>query len=89
MRHVLTGLLSFALVFGIVGTADAKANKKRHADYYYYNSYNSPSAIRERQRHASTFDETQYYEHDSRKIPFGTATWWRQLEIEGGSGRRR
>ena len=31
---------------------------------------------------------TKYYEHDSRKIPFGTATWWRQLEMEG-SGRRR
>jgi hypothetical protein len=88
MRHVLTGLLSLAFVFGIVGAADAKANKKRHANDYYYNSYNSPSAIRERQRHASTFDETQYYEHDIRKIPFGTATWWRQLEIEG-SGRRR
>ena len=87
MRHVLTGLLSLAFVFGVVGTADAKANKKRH--YYYYNSYNSPSAIRERQRHASTFDETQYYEHDIRKIPFGTATWWRQLEIEGSTGRRR
>ena len=87
MRHVLTGLLSLAFVFGIVGAADAKANKKRHANDYYYNSYNSPSAIRERQRHASTFDETQYYEHDVRKIPFGTATWWRQLEQE--NSRRR
>ncbi len=81
MRHVLTGLLSLAFVLGIVGAADAKAKKKRH--YYSYN-YNSPSAIRERQRHASTFDETQYYEHDIREIPFGTATWWRQLEQDKG-----
>lgn len=84
MKYVLTSLLSLAFVFGIASTADAKSKK----GYYYYNSYNSPSAIRERQRHASTFDETQYYEHDSRKIPFGTATWWRQLEMEG-NGRKR
>jgi hypothetical protein len=84
MRYVLTSLLSLAFVFGVAGTADAKSKNR---SYYSYNSY-SPSAIRERQRHASTFDETQYYEHDSRKIPFGTATWWRQLELEG-SGRRR
>lgn len=85
MKYILASLLSLAFVVGIAGTADAKSKKR---GYYYYNSYNSPSAIRERQRHASTFDETQYYEHDVRKIPFGTATWWRQLEIEG-SGRKR
>jgi hypothetical protein len=84
MKYILASLLSLAFVFGIAGSADAKSKKR----YYDYNSYWSPSAIRQRQRHASTFDETQYYEHDSRKIPFGTATWWRQLEIEG-SGRRR
>ena len=64
-----------------------RRTRRRKRTYNSYN-YNSPSAIAERQRHASTFDETQYYEHDSRKIPFGTAAWWRQLEIEG-SGRRR
>jgi hypothetical protein len=85
IKQILTGLLSFAVVLGIAGTADAKS-KKRHLYSLY--QYNSPSAIAERQRHASTFDETQYYEHDSRKIPFGTATWWRQLDIEG-SGRKR
>jgi hypothetical protein len=86
MKYALASLLSLAFVFAMAGTADAKA-KKRY--YYNYNSsYWSPSAVRERQRHASTFDETQYYEHDVRKIPFGTATWWRQLEIEG-SGRKR
>jgi hypothetical protein len=81
MRKILAGLLAAAFVFGIAGAADAKTKKK------YYNYY-SPSAIAERQRHASTFDETQYYERDSRKIPFGTAAWWRQLDLEN-SGRRR
>jgi hypothetical protein len=80
---ILAGLLSAAFVFAIAGAADAKTKKK----YRYYN-YNSPSAIAERQRHASTFDETQYYERDSRKIPFGTAAWWRQKEREGGGFRR-
>jgi hypothetical protein len=85
IKKVLTAALSFAVVLGIAGTADAKSKKRHHYSSY---QYNSPSAIAERQRHASTFDETQYYEHDSRKIPFGSATWWRQMEIEG-SGRKR
>lgn len=86
MRIFVTGLMSAALMLGIAGTADAKSKKKVTYDEYY--SYYSPSAIRERQRHASTFDETEYYEHDSRKIPFGTAEWWRQMEREG-NGRKR
>ena len=84
MRKILTGLLSAALVFGIAGAADAKTKKKQA-----YNSYNyySPSAIAERQRHASTFDPTYYFEHDSNKIPFGTAEWWRQKDRENGDRR--
>ena len=78
MRSILTGLLSAALMLGIAGTADAQSKKKY--DYY------SPSAIAERQRHASTFDETQYYERLSEKIPFGTNAWWRQREREGARG---
>jgi hypothetical protein len=60
---------------------------KKKVTYYDYYSYNSPSAIAERQSYASTFDETKYYERDSRKIPFGTAEWWRQMEREG-KGRK-
>lgn len=85
MRAILTGLLSAALMLGIAGAADAKSKQK--VIYYYYYTYNSPSAIAEQQRHAKTFDETEYYERDSRKIPFGTAEWWRQMEREG-KGRK-
>jgi hypothetical protein len=42
----------------------------------------SPSAIAARQRHKETFDETQYYERLSEQIPFGSAAWWRQKQLE-------
>jgi hypothetical protein len=50
---------------------------------------NSPSAIAARQRNARTFDDTQYYEHDLRKIPLGTRAWWDQYERERGGATRR
>ena len=83
MRIFFTGLLSAALMLGIAGAADAKSKQKVTYYYYYDNSYYSPSSIAARQSRASTFDETEYYERDSRKIPFGTAEWWRQMEREG------
>ena len=79
MRNILAGLLTVTLALGIAGTAHAKKTKKRpHATY----QDNSPSAIAERQRHARTFDETQYFERDSNKIPFGTRAWWDQKTRE-------
>ena len=80
IKHVLTGLLSFAVVLGIAGTADAKSKKRHHYSSY---QYNSPSAIAERQRHASTFDSSHYFEHDSTKIPMGALEWWNQKAREG------
>ena len=83
MRNSLAGLLTATLALGIAGSADAAKTRKKPRSYSTYQD-NSPSAIAERQRHASTFDETQYYERDSNKIPFGTAAWWRQKETESG-----
>jgi hypothetical protein len=86
MRKILTGLLSLALVFGVATAADAKSKKKRqvsHSQAHYY----SPAAVAERQRRASSFDETQYYEVDSKRLPFGTAAWWRQLQQETDGGQ--
>ena len=84
MQKILAGLLSAALMLGVAEAADAKSKKR---DEYAW--FNSPSAIAARQRDANTFDETQYYERDSRKIPFGSAEWWRQMDREGNFGRRR
>ena len=85
MRSILTGLLSMALLLGIAGTADAAKARKKSKSYDTSYQYNSPSAIADRQRNARTFDETQYYERDSNKIPFGTMAWWRQKEREGSA----
>jgi hypothetical protein len=77
MKTLILAIVSVALLAGIAGTADAAKRKKyRSYDTYYYS--NSPSAIAARQRDARTFDETQYFERDSNRIPFGTAEWWRQ-----------
>jgi len=88
MRTILTGLVSLALVFGTAVTADAKSKKKKHQHASYSRAqYYSPSEVADRQRRASTFDETQYYEVDSRRLPFGSAAWWRQIQQETDGGQ--
>jgi hypothetical protein len=87
MRSILTGLLSFALVFAAAGTADAKSKKKKEQASYSRSQYYSPSVVADRQRNARTFDETQYYEVDSRRLPFGSAAWWRQIQQETDGGQ--
>ncbi|HEU4377048.1 MAG TPA: hypothetical protein VFR73_00630 [Hyphomicrobiaceae bacterium] len=86
MRSILAGLVSLAVVFGMAGAADAKSKKKRQAYHSQAGSY-SPATVAERQRHARTFEETQYYEVDSRRLPFGSAVWWRQLQQETDGGQ--
>ena len=63
-----------------VTAASAKDWRQRERDAHYGNY--SPSEVRERQKHRRTFDETKYYERLSEKIPFGTAAWWRQRQLE-------
>jgi hypothetical protein len=86
MRNILTVLLSLALVFGVATAADAKSKKQRQGYHSQPQSY-SPATVAERQRRASSFDETQYYEVDSRRLPFGSAAWWRQLQQETDGGQ--
>jgi hypothetical protein len=87
MRSVLTGLLSLALVFGTAAAADAKTKKHKRQAYHSSAQYYSPATVAERQRNAKTFDETQYYEVDTRRLPFGSAAWWRQLQQETDGGQ--
>jgi hypothetical protein len=87
MRSILTGLLAFALVFAAAGAADAKSKKKTQQASQSRSHYYSPSVVADRQRNAGTFDETQYYEVDSRRLPFGSAAWWRQIQQETDGGQ--
>jgi hypothetical protein len=73
MKTILTGLLSIGVLLVVSESTFA------HGHYV----DNSPSAIAARQRDARTFDPTQYFEHDSRKIPIGTLEWWNQKAREG------
>jgi hypothetical protein len=86
VRSILTGVLALLLVFGVAATADAKQKKKPQYISQSRSQNYTPSEVAERQRKASTFDETQYYEVDSRKLPFGSAAWWRQMQQESDSG---
>jgi len=89
MRNILTALLAVALASGIAATANAAPKTRTVTTYYYYDvDADGPSEVARRQASAKTFDHTQYYERDSRKIAFGSAEWWRQMDREGG-GRRR
>ena len=77
MRTLVAGLVSVGLLAAIATPSEAYSQKrKRHHAY----GPTSPSTIAERQRHARTFDETQYYERDLRKIPIGTQTWWNTMK---------
>jgi hypothetical protein len=89
MRATIIGLVSAGLLASLGGTSQAHPSKAQRSAKSHSHNYkgNSPSAIAERQRHARTFDETEYYEHDSRKIPAGTLTWWNQLDRESGDRR--
>jgi len=73
MKTVIASLLSIGL---LVVRSEASLAHGRYVD-------NSPSAIAARQRDARTFDPTQYFEYDSRKIPIGTLEWWNQKAREG------
>lgn len=80
MKKVAVALFAVLLAAGPAGAADERGAEKRKAAERQYN--HGPAAIAERQRHKSTFDETQYFERLSEKIPFGSDAWWRQKQME-------
>jgi hypothetical protein len=82
-------LLALAVAFVFVlapavspSASEAKKKPKDQASRPGMPEGTSPSAIAARQRHKETFDETQYYERLSEQIPFGSAAWWRQKQLE-------
>ena len=82
MKKAFAILLSATLMLGIAGAAQANKSKKRQGQPAAQKSSSDPR--RTRQSDAQTFDETQYYERDSNRIPFGTRTWWDRKTLEAG-----
>lgn len=79
MRVLALAVASVLAVAAIPELSAAEAKKPKDTAS---RSSTSPSAIAERQRNKDTFDETQYYERLSEKVPFGSAAWWRQKQLE-------
>ncbi len=79
--RLLALAVAFVFVLAPAVSPSASEAKKKPKDQA-GRSGTSPSAIAARQRHKETFDETQYYERLSEQIPFGSAAWWRQKQLE-------
>jgi hypothetical protein len=89
MKAAIAAFVSVAFLAGLAGAAaPAMAKKKHHrGEARYHHHHHHYRSLAERQRHRETFDPNLYYERDSRRIPFGTAAWWRQKEFEDSPGR--
>ena len=77
MRILTSALLVAALMAAPI--AAGAAPKKKHVDR------EQPQRIAPNTTQGAPirdFDETRYYERLSEKIPFGSATWWRQKQLE-------
>ena len=79
----IISLVSIRLLLGL--STPSLADSQKHQRLINHNARHFdklPSAIAERQRHASTFDNARYFEHNPNKIPFGTLEWWDQKARE-------
>jgi len=85
MRTIIAGMLSVALLCGLVATnaAEARAVKKspRHGDSY---ARKYPSATQRQLRNARAYDRGDYFEQDSNAHPVGSRGWWELKERESG-----
>lgn len=77
MKSVLVALLALALT-AAAGSADTASAKKKHDA----REHGKPAAKAQTGGMIRDIDETRYYERLSEKIPFGSATWWRQKQLE-------
>jgi hypothetical protein len=77
MKRLLCALVALSLVSGPTGSvvaAEGYAKKKAHK---------KKRAARKREPSAGT-----YYERDANKLPYGTWTWWEQMDREGRGGQQ-
>jgi|RhiMetdeSRZDD1v2_1073273.scaffolds.fasta_scaffold245498_1 hypothetical protein len=78
MKTVLAAFIAVSLVTGIVDPAAAEpgyTEKKTYAK----KRWRKPVS---REPEAGT-----YYERDANRLPYGTRTWWEQMDREGRGGQ--
>jgi hypothetical protein len=80
MRTILA--ISAGLVLAL--TTGANAGHARH--YRDHDRYSEiyPSATPRQLRNLRGYERSEYYEHDSNAVPFGSRAWW---ELKQGEGR--
>ena len=83
MKAIVSALVAVSLVATVAVPVAAEArSKKKHT---YSKQYRGPPADREvRQRNGSG-----YQEFIAEKHPFGSASWWQQMDREGRGGQSR
>ena len=79
MRTMLAAPIALALA--VVWSGEATAAKRKKPDKSHVSLGDRFSGTKA--YNSRPFDETQYFERLSERIPFGTPAWWRQKQLEG------
>jgi hypothetical protein len=83
MRAIVSALVAVSLVATVaVPVAAETRSKKKHT---YSKQYRGPPADREARRR----NGSGYQEFIAEKRPFGSASWWQQMDREGRGGQSR
>jgi hypothetical protein len=81
MKTIIAGAVSAGLMLAL--TTAAKADHTRH--YRNHDSYSEtyPSATPQQLQNLRGYERSEYYEHDSNAVPFGSRVWWELKQGEG------
>jgi hypothetical protein len=81
MKTIIAGAVSAGLVLAL--TTAANADHTRH--YRNYDNYSEtyPSATPQQLQNLRGYERSEYYEHDSNAVPFGSRVWWELKQGEG------
>ena len=78
MRTIIACAVSAGLMLAL--TTAANAGHARNYDNY---SEAYPSATPRQLRNLRGYERSEYYEHDSNAVPFGSRVWWELKQGEG------
>ena len=81
MKTIMTGVLSLTLIAG-AGALPASADDTVTISASEYNRL-----LREERKKQRGYEQGQA-QYDANTLPFGTSTWWQQMDREQRGGRR-